>query len=153
MEQKHTDIFLTALESVLSQFGFGGVTLNKESTKDQLFIDRDFTVVIGITGDVKGNIAYSFSSDTARKLVSAMMMGAPVETMDDMAMSAAGELFNMVTANALTLFEKQGKAAAVSLPFVLSGGDIYAIISTVETTALEVDAGGNELELNIAIEE
>jgi chemotaxis protein CheX len=152
MRKEYVNIFVTALEKVLGQFGFNEVTLLQESTKQQLSIDRDFTVVVGMTGDMRGNIAYSFSDKTARKLISAMMMGAPVDTMDDMALSAAAELFNMVTANALTLFEAQGRVAAVSLPFVISGGDIYAIISTVKTTALDISVDGSGIELNIAIE-
>ena len=56
-----------------------------------MYVDTDITAVVGMVGQVRGNIAYSMAEDTAKKIVSAMMMGMPVEELDEMGRSALGE--------------------------------------------------------------
>ncbi len=60
--------------------------------------------IVGIVGDIKGNIVYSIDSEDALKIASTMMMGMEINVLDDMAKSAISELTNMLTANAATFF-------------------------------------------------
>ena len=42
-------------------------------------------IILGIIGDVKGNVVYSTDIESAKKIASTMMMGAPVTEFDELA--------------------------------------------------------------------
>ena len=82
------------------------------------FTTNDITAVIGVTGQLKGNVLYEFSGDTAKGVASAMI-GEPLEQMNDIALSAIGELANMITGNAATLLAGAGFVCDISPPVML----------------------------------
>ena len=106
--------------------------------KDCMNIDLDITSVIGIIGDIRGNIAYSFSNDTAKKIVSAMMMGMPFDDMDSLGRSAIGELSNMITGSATGIMSNMEIATDITPPSIIFGEDIYFIISSVQSIAVQM---------------
>ena len=65
------------------------------------FTTDDITAVIGVSGALEGNVLYGFHKDTARSVVS-KMMESEVTEFDEMALSALGEIANMITGNAAT---------------------------------------------------
>ncbi len=82
------------------------------------FTTNDITAVIGVTGQLKGNVLYEFSGDTAKEVASAMI-GEPLEEMSAIALSAIGELANMITGNAATLLAGAGYVCDISPPVML----------------------------------
>ena len=103
MDVKYILPFLEALKGVLEQFGAADIKRGNMAKNELMHVDTDITAVVGMVGQVRGNIAYSMAEDTAKKIVSAMMMGMPVEELDAMGRSALWEFSNMVTGNALDL--------------------------------------------------
>lgn len=83
------------------------------------FTTNDITAVIGVAGQLKGNVLYEFSDDTARAVASAMM-GEPLVELDAIALSAIGELANMITGNAATLLAGAGFVCDISPPVLLN---------------------------------
>ena len=69
-----------------------------KAVASQYETDR-LTAAIGINGDLKGNVLYEMSEETAL-LVAGRMMGESLTRLDEMAMSAIGELAIMITGNA-----------------------------------------------------
>jgi chemotaxis protein CheX len=65
-----------------------------------------------------------------------MMMGMPVDTIDEIAISAIGEFTNMVTGNASITLSNNNLSVDTTPPSVISGKDIFFIISSVETWLL-----------------
>ena len=100
MDVKYINPFLEALVSVLGSFGVTDIRRGSIQKKENMHVNMDITSLIGLVGGVRGNIAYSFSQDTARQTVSKMMMGATVTEFDAIARSAIGELANIVTGTA-----------------------------------------------------
>ncbi|WP_233186590.1 chemotaxis protein CheX [Petrotoga sp. 9PWA.NaAc.5.4] len=87
-------------------------------------IEKEYDVVtnIGFTGVLEGNIVYSFSQEVALALVSDMMQGMmEVKELDDMAISAIGELGNMVSGSIATYLEQLGYLISVTPPSILRG--------------------------------
>lgn len=62
------------------------------------------TVIIGMTKDLRGSVAYNMSEATAMTIASTMMGGMPVAQFDELPQSAISELVNMVTANSAIRF-------------------------------------------------
>jgi chemotaxis protein CheX len=61
---------------------------------------------------------YEFSDGTA-KAVAGKMMGAPVAQLDEMAISAIGELANIITGNATIQLASVGYSCDISPPVIL----------------------------------
>ncbi|KNY29714.1 chemotaxis protein CheX [Pseudobacteroides cellulosolvens] len=152
MDIKYINPFLQALVKVLGEFGISDVTKSGLKKKEKMHVDMDITSVIGLIGGARGNIAYSFSEETAKKIASAMMMGEPVETMDALSRSAISELTNMVTGTACGILSENGLTIDLTPPSLIFGKDIYFIISSVETICLEMNTGCGKVEINIGLE-
>ncbi|MBM7866076.1 chemotaxis protein CheX [Heliobacterium gestii] len=157
MQDKHIVPFLDALENVLGQFGATDIRRGAPEQKETMHVDMDVTAVLGLVGNLRGNVAYSLSSETAKKIVSAMMYGMPVEEIDSIARSAIGEMANMITGNAITanvqaLLSGGTATYDITPPSIIFGQDIYFIISSVETIAVPVETSFGRIEVNIGLE-
>jgi chemotaxis protein CheX len=94
----------------------------------------DMVTVIGFSGGVEGNLIYSFNPSTALKIVS-KMMGFEYESLDDLAMSAIGELGNMIAGALAMNLEKVGCRIVISPPTVVTGKNLKL---TVEGLAINL---------------
>lgn len=152
MDAKYINPFLDALKNILSQFGITDIKKGKMEIKEIMHVDKEITSVLGIVGDIRGNVAYSVNTETAKKLVSLMMMGMEVSELDLIGRSAVSEFTNMVTGTASAGFDTQGIALNISPPSVIFGRDVYFIISSVQTIALTMQTEIGEIEINIGLE-
>ncbi|MTV48894.1 chemotaxis protein CheX [Heliobacillus mobilis] len=157
MEDKYISPFLEALKNVISQFGVTDIRFGKPERKETMHVDTDITAVLGLVGNLRGNVAYSMSSETAKKTVSAMMYGMPVEEIDSIARSAIGEMANMITGNAISsslslLLSGEKTTFDITPPSIIFGKDIYFIISSIETVSVPVDTSIGRIEVNIGLE-
>ncbi|MGJ8455606.1 chemotaxis protein CheX [Pseudothermotoga sp. U03pept] len=97
----------------------------------------DLVTVIGFTGGVEGNLIYSFNPGTALDVVS-KMMNMPYEALDELAMSAIGELGNMIAGALAMNLEKIGCKINITPPTVVIGKDMRI---TVDGLALQLPVG------------
>lgn len=152
MDVKYILPFLDGLINILEQFGMTDIKRSGLYKKDYMAVDKDVTAIIGIVGELRGNVAYSMSQDTAKQIVSAMMMGMPVEDMNEIARSAVGELSNMVTGNASTLLSGNDINVDITPPSIVFGSGIYFIISSVDTITIDLETPAGSIEVNIGLE-
>ncbi len=152
MDAKYINPFLEALKKVLGNFGVTNIKRDSVQMKENMNVDMDITSVVGLTGGLRGNIAYSFSQDTAKKICSAMMMGAQVTEIDSMARSAIGELTNMITASASVILSQNNVPIDITPPSIIFGKDIYFIISSVPAITLDMSTGLGKVQVNIGLE-
>jgi chemotaxis protein CheX len=121
--------------------------------QDKLTITRDVTVLIGLSQDICGNLAYGLSDKCARNIVSTMMCcGMAVPLFDEMAQNAISELVNMVTANAAINLEGLGKTASISPSTLVTGDNMIVKISQVQTLAIEFITSAGTIQLNVGLE-
>ena len=152
MDVKYILPFLESIKGILEQFGVSDIKRGQMAKNDIMHVNTDITAVVGVVGQIRGNIAYSMSEDTAKRIVSAMMMGMPVEQLDDMGRSAVGEFANMVTGNASILLSNTGLEVDITPPSIIFGRDIYFIISSVETLSIDMETPLGKIEVNIGLE-
>ena len=83
------------------------------------FTTEDLTAIIGVSGRLEGNVLYGFTEESALSVVS-QMMGEKVDDLrDDMALSALGEIANMITGNAATHLAQAGFPCQISPPVIV----------------------------------
>ena len=99
MRQEFVNPFLTAAQHVFEvELGQELKYIGARMT-DDTNTSEDITAFIGVTGQLEGNVFYGFKRQVARAVLT-IMLGRPPAGMDTMAMSALGELANMITGNA-----------------------------------------------------
>jgi chemotaxis protein CheX len=109
-------------------------------------------LTLGIVGDKKGNVAYAINTEGAMQIASTMMMGMPVEELDDMAKSAISELSNMLTANASINFSNEAINVDISPPTMLTGEEIELSMSKDQVLCVEFNIDGICMEINVALD-
>lgn len=153
MDVKYAAPFLAAFQNVLPQIGFQIINQGEVIIKGKNLRTDGILIIVGLVGDLKGNVVYSMSMDDAKKIASKMMMGMPVDEFDEMAQSALSELANMLTANASTEFSKENVSMSISTPTLMYGKDITTKLSTENILFAEVGLNdGMSVEINISIE-
>jgi chemotaxis protein CheX len=152
MNVTYINPFIEALTKVLNQFGVSDPVIGKLERKERMLVTLDVTAIIGLVGDIKGNVAYSLSQETAKNIISTMMPGRPVTDFDALARSAIGELSNMVSGRASIILSNMGVNIDISPPSIIVGEEIVFIISPVQSIAVNMDTLAGRIEVNIEIE-
>lgn len=143
--------FIDAIMNIMPQLGFQNIAKGKLSVGQQFVESKGITIIVGLTDELRGNVAYNMSKETAMQIASKMMMGMPVAELDEMAQSAISELTNMVTGNAATNFESQGFKVDISPPSLVVGEKFKAKVSNDKFLVIEMIVDSLPIELNIGI--
>jgi len=144
--------FIDAVVTMLPMLGLTDLKQGDVVVKEKLATSKEVTVLIGLSQDIRGNMAYGLSEECARNIASTMMCGMPVPEFDEMAQSAISELVNMVTAQAATNLGSLGKAVNISPPTLVTGENITVRIGQVHTLSIEFVTSAGIIELNVGLE-
>lgn len=102
--------FLMAATSVIKDICQVDMKIGRPYVKTTEFASDSVIIMIGVTGEVRGQVLMSFPEAHALHVASKMMMGMPVTALDDMSASAINELGNMMMGNAATILSTKGIA-------------------------------------------
>ncbi len=152
MDVKYVNPFLDSFMSVMPQLGYGNIQKGSLMVKGQELTNSGVNIIIGIVGKMRGNVVYSINTESAKRIASTMMMGMPVEELDEMSKSALSELANMLTASAATNFYNLDLPIDISTPTLLQGENMSIKMSSNQVLCVELMADDNVIEVNIAFE-
>jgi chemotaxis protein CheX len=116
----HINPFLIAATKIFKDMCMVDVKIGKPSIKRADFTNDTIIIMIGVTGEIKGQVLISFSDDTACDIASRMMM-IKITFMDEISMSAISELGNMILGNAATIFSTKGIGIDITPPSICKG--------------------------------
>ena len=93
------------------------------------YTTEDITAIIGISGKLQGNVLYGFSNSVSTEIVRRMICE-DMDAHDPMALSALGEIANVITGNAATELAANGYPCDISPPMILepSGSTLTSTI-------------------------
>ena len=111
---------LKASVTVIQQACQLNVTIGKPGLKDTAFTDNELLVLMGITGEMKGQAILDFPNEAALKIASQMCM-MELPELNELAQSAICELCNMIMGNTATLFSQAGTQIDITPPTVCTG--------------------------------
>ncbi|ACA44470.1 chemotaxis protein CheX [Clostridium botulinum] len=151
MDAKYINPFIDSFYNVLPQIGFSNVTREDVTIKNNVE-SLGILINLGIVGDIKGNIVYNIQGENGKKIASKMMMGLPVEELNEMAQSALSELSNMLTANASINFSNIGVNVNISTPTLMYGQDIKIKLNTDKILNIKIVADDIPIDVNVAFE-
>jgi len=122
--------FLESARNVFEQLIQVSPSTGNLGVKNVEYIADHVWIVIGMTGQLSGNIVFGIQETVALKIVSAMMGGFVITEMDDMSKSAISELGNMISGNASTILSNQGVVVDITPPQVMQSEILATFTAT-----------------------
>ncbi len=151
MKVEYINSFIKASTEVLNNFVEDKFSVGRPYIRSNPFPTREIVIILGITGDIKGQAVFSLTEDMAKKIASGMMMGMPVEEIDEMAKSALSELGNMIMGNSATLLFNVGAKIDITPPSLVKGTSIEISSAGMETICVPLVSELGEIEFDIGI--
>ncbi|MGN0318650.1 MAG: chemotaxis protein CheX [Lachnospira sp.] len=143
--------FLMAAMSIMHDACQIEMKVGKPYVRNTDFEADSVIIMIGVTGEMRGQVIISITLQNACDIASRMMMGMPVPELDDMALSAISELGNMIMGNAATILSTKGIGIDITPP-TLGRGEIKFTQMYTKNVCIPLSVDGNILmELNIAV--
>ncbi len=144
--------FLIAAKQILKDVCSIEVAFGRPFVKDADFSKDEYGILIGLTGEVKGQVIIALQEEHALKIASTMCMMA-MESMNEIAVSAICELGNMILGNAATVFSAKGIEMDITPPTV-SNGDVTFRNNFAKNISIPlVLADQQSIEINVAIKD
>lgn len=113
---EHINPFLMSAQQILAQVCMIQTKVGQLS-KDNMCVDGEpIFIMLGVTGEMTGQVCIVFDLEGAKDIASRMMMGMPVNEIDEMAKSALSELGNMIMGNAATLLANNNLTIDITPP-------------------------------------
>ncbi|SHK13098.1 chemotaxis protein CheX [Desulforamulus aeronauticus] len=87
---------------------------------EDMVLSKDASVILGVTGDLRGTILFTFPKDMVLEMVK-IMSGMEMAEIDSFVSSAIGEVANIIGGNAVTILANHDYTCDIATPQVLIG--------------------------------
>lgn len=125
LDIKIVNAVLSSLTATFKAAAKSVVKLQKPELIKDIGETRAIVSTIGFNGVLEGNVIYTLSEDTAKSIVGNMMGGMmEINEVDELALSAIGELGNMISGAIAISLEKIGYPINITPPSVVRGSDM-----------------------------
>lgn len=145
--------FLKAASSIVKDILQVHLELGKPYVKQAAFSSDSVIIMIGVTGEMRGHVLLALDYEKALKVASKMMMGMELKELDTMAISAVGELGNMIMGNAATIFSTKGIGIDITPPTICRGNNVVITQTYTQNICIPLSGGDIAMELDIAIKD
>lgn len=149
MKAEHVNPFIKGCQSMFQDVAGIPLKLAGTTVKTTALSTKNVVIMLGVTGDLRGNVAINLDEEGAKKIASNMMCGMPVTEFDDMPKSAVSELCNMIMGQVCTAFSNQQIYIDITPPTLLTGNNIELTFS--QMPLLSIKFSDEELEVDFDI--
>lgn len=111
------------------------------------------SIVIGVTGPIRGQVVYSVDENFAEKVAKAMLPNKLPAEVRKMINSAISEIANMITGQASIALAGENDKIDITPPAVFSGPGMRIDFLSIPTVSLKFLSEIGALEINIALTE
>lgn len=117
---EHVNTFLMAASKVISETCNLTPRVGKPYVRNTTFTSDSIVIMIGVTGEMQGQVMLAFGKPVALAIASKMMF-MEVTELDEISTSAICELGNMIMGNASTAFSVKNIGIDITPPSVCEG--------------------------------
>ncbi len=149
LNAEHINPFLMAAKKVLQDMCFVEVSIQKPGLKEAAFSPDTWVIIIGVTGEMRGQVLIAMTEKDACNIASKMCM-MEVKSIDDFAASALSELGNMIMGNAATVFSSNGVGIDITPP-TLSHGEVSFTNTYAKSLCVPLVFADTTVELYLAL--
>lgn len=143
--------FLSAATTILRDMVQVECKIGKPFLRDMSFTEDSIVIMIGVTGEMRGQVMIAFERPIACDVAGRMMMNPGLTEMDEIAMSAICELGNMIMGNTATIFSTKGIGIDITPPTMCNGNVKFATQFTKNICIPLTYDSDKAIEFNIAI--
>lgn len=147
---EHVNPFLFAGMQILRDACHIEAKVGKPSVKETKFSSDTIIIMIGITGEMRGQVMLAFPNKVACDIAGKMCMMAVTE-MNEISMSAICELGNMIMGNAATVFSTKGIGVDITPPTICKGDVVFSSTLTQNICVPLTYDGDKNVEINITV--
>jgi len=122
MKLNISGVFTTAAKEVLLHQFNCDAEIGKSKMKNISQTVEDITLVLEVTGKIRGQVIYMMDKRFALEFAS-MMVGIPIIDIDELSMSAISEIGNIITGSAITKLSESGYYCETTIPNFIMGKD------------------------------
>ena len=148
MRAEYINSFYQATQDVFQLMLDLAVEKNDLKVVEEMVNSKDANVILGVTGDLKGSILFSYTKEMALKMVN-IMSGMSMDTIDNFVSSALGEVANIIGGNAITILSNHEYICDIVPPQIFIGE--YKSMSMANKKALLLELGTEIGEFDISI--
>lgn len=142
--------FLVAATKILKDMVMIDAKMGKPFVKTSEFTEDSLVIIIGVTGEARGQVMIAFENSVACDVASKMLM-MPVTTLDELGSSAVCELGNMILGNAATIFSTKGISIDITPPTMAQGNMVFTNNFTKNISVPLIYDNDKIIEVNIAV--
>ena len=150
MDPNNIKPFITSIQNVFSTMLQLPVTVKEPRLKENPTTSFEVSGIIGLSGDLVGNVVLSMQTSTAERVAS-IFSGTPQKFNTPDFSDAIGELINMIAGGAKALFKT--KRAMISCPTVVLGLHTVTRPSGVPTIVIPCHTDCGEVVIEVSIKE
>lgn len=127
------------------------VEAGKPFFNDEPLQKYDIRVLVGVLGDLQGQVICGMSAATAKNIAS-QMLGYTVTEIDQMGESALCELKNIIIGTASTNLSLQGYHCTITPPLFLMEREIPDFLKHIHTAlAIPIKTAFGDVDINLAL--
>jgi len=119
---------------------------------EDMVCSKDASVLLGVTGDLKGSLLFSFPKDMTLKMIK-IMSGMEMDEIDHFASSALGEIANIIGGNAMTLLAEQEYKCDIVPPQIFVGEYKSFSMANEKVLLMSLATPIGEFDINIFLKE
>lgn len=152
METQYSTIFIEAWNTVLQSFSAKHITKAAVESPQEHMENSDICVSMGIIGDLDGQVYLLMNAETGKVLASEMLGGMEITDVDELVISAVGEMCNMVMGNACSSISLLHANIDITPPTVVAGEILPPPRIKPSYTISLVLEDMNALDFNVAVQ-
>lgn len=152
MNNEQLSAFSNAVRNIMPQLGIMEVVSGEIRECGKNIEASGIVCIVGIIGDLAGNVIFSMGEDGAKNIASTMMGGMEVLEIDELTQSALSELGNMLAANACIGLSELGFNVDISTPTLMQG--VLTLSGSYENcTCIEMKADAVRFDVYVSLEQ
>lgn len=149
MAFQHIDSFVKAVYTVIQSMLNPEVEAGKPFFNEEPLSRYEIMVLVGVLGDLQGQVICGMSEETATQII-AQMMGTKIDYIDEMGKSAICELKNIIVGNASTNLSEVGYRCTITPPLIMQRGNIPDFLKHIHTAlAIPITIPYGKIEINL----
>lgn len=153
MKAEYANPFITSAVRVFQKEI--GIDLSRKSLskKTSPMPSQNVSIIIGVTGPLRGQVVYSMDENFAKAVCRAMLPGKLPAELNKLTHSAVSELANMITGMASIELAGEDSLINITPPTVFSGPALRIDFLNLPTISLGFLSQMGSMEINIALTE
>ncbi len=152
MKAEHANPFISAAVQTFKKELNIELKRSDLNVKDAPVPSKDVTIIIGVTGPVKGQVVYSMDQNVAEAIAKSMLPGTLPAQQKKLVNSAVSEMANIITGQASIILAGDNHVIDITPPAVFCGGVTMDFLS-IQTICMTFISSIGSVEINIALTE